>query len=54
MPVLIKQYIALFEAGGLKLLTFSVDSDFGTCLDGLFVADLQKLKAAKRKRYFGT
>jgi len=54
MPVLFKQYTALFEAGGFQLLTFSVDPDFGDCLDGLFVADLQKLKAAKRKRYLGT
>lgn len=51
MPVLFKQYTALFEAGGLQLLCFSVDPDFGDCLDGLFVADLSKLKAAKRKRY---
>lgn len=53
MPVLFKQYTALFEGDGFQLLTFSVDPDFGDCLDGLFIADLSKLKAAKRKRYLG-
>ncbi|MCV6625384.1 MAG: lysophospholipid acyltransferase family protein [Cellvibrionaceae bacterium] len=54
MPVLFKQYTALFEGDGFQLLTFSVDPDFGDCLDGLFIADLHKLKPAKRKRYLGS
>ncbi|TQV71847.1 GNAT family N-acetyltransferase [Exilibacterium tricleocarpae] len=53
LPVLFKQYAALFESGGFQLLAFSVDPDFGDCLDGLFLADLTKLKPAKRKRYLG-
>ena len=53
IPVLYKQYAALFEEGGWQLLGFSVDSEFGNCLDGLFMADLHKLKANKRARYLG-
>lgn len=51
LPVLFKQYAALFEEGGFQLLSFSVDPDFGDCLDGLCVADLTCMKAGKRKRY---
>jgi len=51
IPVLFKQYAALYEDGGYQLLAFSVDTEFGNCVDGLFVADLTKMKAAKRARY---
>lgn len=51
IPVLFKQYAALFEEGGYHLLAFSVDSEFGNCVDGLFMADLQHMKSAKRQRY---
>lgn len=51
IPVLYKQYAALYEDGGYQLLAFSVDSEFGNCLDGLFVGDLTLMKAAKRARY---
>lgn len=51
IPVLFKQYAALYEEGGYQLLAFSVDTEFGNCVDGLFVADLTKMKAAKRERY---
>jgi len=53
VPVLFKQYAALFEEGGFQLLAFSIDPDFGDCIDGLFLADLTRLKPAKRKRYLG-
>ncbi|WP_027329485.1 GNAT family N-acyltransferase [Marinimicrobium agarilyticum] len=53
LPVLFKHYPALYEDDGYHLLAFSVDSDFGECLDGLFLADLSKMKANKRKRYIG-
>lgn len=53
LPVLFKQYAALFEDGGFQLLAFNIDPDFGDCVDGLFIADLTKLKANKRKRYIG-
>jgi len=54
IPVLFKQYAALYEDGGYKLLAFSVDSEFGNCVDGLFMADLTYMKAAKRARYLNT
>lgn len=53
VPVLFKQYAALFEEGGFQLLAFSVDPDFSDCIDGLFLADLTRLKPAKRQRYLG-
>ncbi len=51
LPILFKQYSAIFDKGGFQLIVFSVDPDFGDCLDGLCIADLHKLKASKRKRY---
>lgn len=51
IPVLYKQYAALYEESGYQLLAFSVDSEFGNCVDGLFMADLQQMKPAKRARY---
>ncbi|MGD8175964.1 GNAT family N-acyltransferase [Marinimicrobium sp. ARAG 43.8] len=54
LPVMFKHYPALFEDNGYHLLAFSVDSDFGECLDGLFLADLDAMKPAKRKRYLQT
>ena len=51
IPVLFKQYAGLYEEGGYNLLAFSVDSEFGNCVDGLFMGDLTCMKAAKRARY---
>lgn len=51
IPVLFKQYAALYEDDGYQLLAFSVDSEFGNCLDGLFMGDIEKMKSAKRARY---
>jgi putative hemolysin len=51
IPVLYKQYAALYETGGYQSLAFSVDTEFGNCVDGLFVGDLTFMKAAKRTRY---
>jgi putative hemolysin len=51
VPVLYKQYAALYEEGGYHLLAFSVDSEFGNCLDGLFIGDILQMKPAKRARY---
>lgn len=54
IPVLYRQYAALFEDGGFQTLAFSIDPDFTDCIDGLCLADLQQLKAAKRQRYIPT
>lgn len=51
LPMLFKQYAAAYEEGGFQALVFSVDPDFGDCLDGMCMGDLQKLKASRRKRY---
>lgn len=51
IPVLFKQYAGLYEEGGYHLLAFSVDSEFGNCVDGLFMGDLACMKPAKRARY---
>ncbi len=51
VPTLYKQYTDLFEPGGVAYCGFSIDADFGGCVDGLLVADLNRLKPAKRKRY---
>ena len=51
LPVLFKQYLAMYEPGGFASLTFSVDPDFHDCLDGLCMADITQLKPAKQKRY---
>lgn len=51
IPVLFKQYAALYEDDGYQLLAFSVDSEFGNCVDGLFMGDLTLMKQAKRERY---
>lgn len=54
LPVLYKQYTALFEDDGFQTLVFSIDPDFGDCLDGLCMCDLAKIKEKKRKRYIGS
>jgi len=51
LPVLFKQYTAIFEKGGFQTIVFSIDPDFGDCLDALCLTDTHKLKANKRKRY---
>lgn len=53
VPVLYKQYTETYEPGGVKFLDFNVDQKFSNCVDGLVLADLDKLKPAKRERYLG-
>ena len=53
VPVLYKQYTETYESGGVKFLDFNVDQKFSNCVDGLVLADLDKLKPAKRERYLG-
>lgn len=50
-PTLFKHYPAVYQEGGYQLLAFSRDNQFGNCLDGLFLGDLQRMKPAKAKRY---
>ena len=51
-PVLFKQYTSLFEKGGFRILSFSVDPEFANCIDGLILADMDNLKETKRQRFF--
>jgi putative hemolysin len=51
IPVLYKQYTELCEEGGCKFLGFGVDRDFGNCVDGLILINLDRLKPAKKSRY---
>jgi putative hemolysin len=53
VPTLYKQYADLCEQGGVRFIDFNIDADFGHCIDGLVMVDLDKLKANKRKRYLG-
>lgn len=51
VPTLYKQYADLCEVGGVKFMDFGVDAEFQNAIDGFIVVDIDKLKAAKRKRY---
>ena len=51
VPTLYKQYSEVCDDGGVRFLDFGVDADFGYCIDGLVLVDLERLKPAKRKRY---
>jgi putative hemolysin len=51
LPVLYRQYADLVSPDGLKLLDFSEDPDFSSCIDGLFLVDLQQMRPEKRARY---
>jgi putative hemolysin len=53
VPTLYKQYADVCEKGGVRFIDFNIDADFGHCIDGLVMVDLQQLKASKRKRYLG-
>ena len=53
VPTLYKQYTETYEAGGVKFLDFNIDQKFSNCVDGLVLADLDKLKPARRERYLG-
>lgn len=50
IPTLYKQYVDLFEDGGIKFLDFCVDEDFNS-VDGFILCDISKIKEKKRKRY---
>jgi putative hemolysin len=51
IPTLYKQYADLCDTGGVRFIDFSIDADFGHCIDGLVMVDLRALKVSKHKRY---
>lgn len=53
VPILYKHYSQVTEQDGVTFCAFNVDEDFGDCVDGFVIADLDKLKPRKRERYLG-
>ncbi len=53
VPVLYKHYSEVAEPEGVRFAAFNIDPDFGDCVDGFLVVDLDQLKPRKRKRYMG-
>ena len=53
VPTLYKQYTELCETGGIQFMDFSVDADFGYCIDGFILVDIHQVKERKRTRYIG-
>lgn len=51
IPTLFKHYSELCEEGGVVFTDFGVDPDFGYCVDGFVIIDLQKIKPTKYTRY---
>jgi hypothetical protein len=49
IPVLLRQYLKL----GGKLLSFNVDPDFSSVVDGLIVVDLSRTPVKTLRRYMG-
>lgn len=51
VPTLFKHYSELCKAGGTIFADFGVDPEFGNCVDGFVIVDLQQIKASKHARY---
>jgi len=51
IPTLFKQYTEAVNPGGASFLDFSLDPQFGNCIDGLILVDLRELTPQHRKRY---
>ena len=53
VPTLYKQYTEIAEPDGVRFLDFGIDPDFASCIDGLVLVDVQRLKPHKKARYMG-
>lgn len=51
VPTLFKHYAQVAEPAGVAITAFNVDRDFGNCVDGFVLVDLQHMKPRKRRRY---
>ncbi len=51
IPTLFKQYSDLCEEGGVSFSDFAIDEDFGGCIDGYLMVQIDKMKEKKRSRY---
>lgn len=53
IPTLYKQYTEICEPGGVFFSDFNLDEEFGNCIDGFVIVDIEQLKPQKRSRYIG-
>ncbi|MDZ7818048.1 MAG: lysophospholipid acyltransferase family protein [Aliarcobacter sp.] len=51
IPTLYKQYSEITEDGGIKFLSFNIDKNFGDCIDGFILVEVDKIKDSAKKRY---
>ncbi|MGD9624165.1 MAG: lysophospholipid acyltransferase family protein [Arcobacter sp.] len=51
VPTLYKQYSEIAEEGGVKFLDFNIDKDFGDCVDGFILVEVEKIKESAKQRY---
>jgi putative hemolysin len=51
VPTLFKHYAQVAEPAGVAITAFNVDRDFGNCVDGFVLVDLEQMKPRKRRRY---
>ncbi len=54
VPVLYKQYSELCEPGGVQFLDFSIDPEFGNCIDGMILVEVAKIRKSMVVRYINT
>jgi putative hemolysin len=52
VPILYKQYSELCESDGIRFIDFCIDPDFNDCVDALILVEVDKIKPAKKERYF--
>lgn len=51
IPTLYKQYSEITNDDGVKFLDFNVDKNFGDCIDGLILVEIEKIKDSAKQRY---
>jgi putative hemolysin len=51
VPTLYKQYSELCDDQGCHFIAYSVDSQFGDCIDSLILVEIDKIKQKKKQRY---
>ncbi|MFO7551004.1 MAG: GNAT family N-acyltransferase [Haliea sp.] len=51
VPTLFKHYAQVAEPAGVAITAFNVDREFGNCVDGFVLVNLEQLKPRKRRRY---
>lgn len=51
IPTLYKQYSEIALDNGVKFLGFNVDNDFGDCIDGFILVEVEKIKDSAKQRY---